>query len=127
MQTIPGIDRWSSAALIAECGVDMKGFGDMDNFCSWSGMCPGNNESAGKRKQGKTRKGNTYLRSMLCEIANAAIRTKSQFKDKYKTLVIRRGHKRAIITIGHKLLRVIYCLFTRKKYYERTQELIIRD
>lgn len=129
MQTIPGLDVWSSAALIAEFGVDMARFGGMDNFCSWSGMCPGNNESAGKRKSGKTRKGNTYLRSMLCEVANAAIRTKSQFKEKYKTLVIRRGHKRAIIAIGHKFLRVIYCLFTRKKYYEDPgidyQELVV--
>lgn len=92
-------------------------------------MCPGNNESAGKRKSGKTRKGNTYLRSMLCKVANAAIRTKSQFKEKYKTLVIRRGHKRAIIAIRHKFLRVIYCLFTRNKYYEDPgidyQELVV--
>ena len=114
LQTIPGVNIWSSAVLIAECGVDMQRFGTVEQLFSWAGMCPGNNESAGKRMSGKTRKGNSYIRSILCEIANAAIKTKSQFKDKYKTLVIRRGHKRAIVAIGHKLLRVICSLFTQK-------------
>lgn len=118
LQTIPGIDLWSAASLIAECGVDMKCFGNEAQFCSWTGMCPGNNESAGKKKSGRIRKGNNFLRTTLYEIANAAIKTKSQFKDKYKALVIRRGHKRSVIAIGHKLLRVIYDLFTRKKPYQ---------
>ena len=55
---------------------------------------------------------------MLCEISNAAIKTKSQFKDKYQTLVIRKGHKKAIVAIGHKILRVIFNLFTQKKHYQ---------
>lgn len=118
LQTIPGVNICSAAALIAECGVDMERFGSMDEFCSWAGMCPGNNESAGKRKSGKRRKGNQAVRSLLCEIANAAIKTKSQFKDKYKTLVIRRGHKRSVVAIGHKILRVMCCVFTHKKYYK---------
>jgi transposase len=101
------------------CHIDMEQFGNQaTQFCSWAGMCPGNNESAGKRKSGKTRKANTYVRSMLCEISNAAIKTKSQFKDKYQTLVIRKGHKKAIVAIGHKILRVIFNLFTLKKHYE---------
>jgi transposase len=118
LQTIPGIDRWGAAALIAECGVDMKRFGTQEQFCSWAGMCPGNNESAGKRKSGKTRKGNNFLRTILCEISNAAIRTKSQFKDKYKTLIVRRGYKRTFVAIGHKLLRVIWSLFMAEKPYQ---------
>lgn len=77
---------------------------------SWAGMCPGNNESAGKRKSGRTCKGNQAVRRLLCEIANAARKTKSQFKGKYKSLVIRRGHKRTIIALGHKILRVIFAL-----------------
>jgi transposase len=78
LQTIPGIDSWGAAALIAECGVDMNRFGTQEQFCSWAGMCPGNNESAGKRKSGKTRKRNNFLRTILCEISNAAIRNSSQ-------------------------------------------------
>lgn len=118
LQTIPGIDRWAAAALIAECGVDMSRFGTQEQFCSWAGMCPGNNESAGKCKSGRTRKGNNFLRTILCEIANAAIKTKSQFKDKYKTLIVRRGYKRTIVAIGHKLLRVIWSLFVAEKPYQ---------
>lgn len=119
LETIPGIDFISAVTLVAEFGVDMKQFGSQaTQFCSWAGMCPGNNESAGKRKSGKTRKANTYVRSMLCEISHAAIKTKSQFKDKYQTLVIRKGHKKAIVAIGHKILRVIFNLFTQKKHYQ---------
>ena len=117
LQTLPGIDRWSAAYLIAECGTDMLRFGRVEQFCSWAGICPGNNESAGKRKNGKRRKGNPYLNFVLCEIANAAIKTNSQFKEKYKTLVIRRGHKRAVIAVAHKMLRVMYCLFSKKRHY----------
>lgn len=119
LETIPGIDFIGAITLIAEFGVDMSQFGNQaTQFCSWAGMCPGNNESAGKRKSGKTRKANTYVRSMMCEISNAAIKTKSQFKDKYQTLVIRKGHKKAVVAIGHKILRVIFNLFTQKKHYE---------
>ena len=119
LETIPGIDFIAAVTLIAEFGVDMRQFGEQaTQFCSWAGMCPGNNERAGKRKSGKTRKANTYVRSMLCEISNAAIKTKSQFKDKYKTLIIRKGHKKAIVAIGHKIVRVIFNLFTLKKHYE---------
>ena len=119
LETIPGIDFIGAVTLVAEFGVDMNQFGSQaTQFCSWAGMCPGNNESAGKRKSGKTRKANTYVRSMLCEISNAAIKTKSQFKDKYQTLVIRKGHKKAIVAIGHKILRVIFNLFTQKKHYQ---------
>lgn len=119
LETIPGIDFIGAVTLVAEFGVDMSQFGNQaSQFCSWAGMCPGNNESAGKRKSGKTRKANTYVRSMLCEISNAAIKTKSQFKEKYQTLVIRKGHKKALVAIGHKILRVIFNLFTQKKHYQ---------
>lgn len=117
LQTIPGVDKISAAVIIAEIGVDMKRFGRMDRLASWAGMCPGNNESAGKKKSGRTRKGNGALRQALCEISNAAIRTKTQFQGKYKGLVIRRGHKRSIIAIGHKILRIIYTLLEKKEPY----------
>ena len=78
LQTLPGVNYISAAMLISEIGVDMGSFKNSSHFCSWAGMCPGNNESAGKRKSGKTRKGNRYLRSLMCEIANAAINTHDQ-------------------------------------------------
>lgn len=117
LQTIPGISEMSAATLIAEIGDDMSQFGGMKEIASWAGLCPGNNESAGKRKSGRIRKGNKMIKTTLCEVANAAIKTKSQFKGKYQSLVIRRGHKRSLIAIAHKLIRVIYTLLKRRQPY----------
>lgn len=117
LQTIPGFDILSAAMLLAEIGVDMARFASRDRLCSWAGMCPGNQESAGKKKSGRTRKGNAYVRSLLCEAANSAKKTQSQFQGLYKGLVIRRGHKRAIVAVGHKILQVVYVLLSRKEPY----------
>lgn len=117
LQTIPGISDIAAVLLIIEMGVDMHAFGSREQFCSWAGMCPGNNESAGKKKSGKTRKGSTQLKYVLCESAHAATKTECQFKQKYKSLLIRRGHKKAIVASGHKMLRVIYSVLTRGKAY----------
>ena len=117
LQTIPGFDILSAAMLLAEIGVDMGRFASRDRLCSWAGMCPGNQESAGKKKSGRTRKGNAYVRSLLCEAANSAKKTQSQFQGLYKGLVIRRGHKRAIVAVGHKILQVVYVLLSRKEPY----------
>jgi transposase len=119
LQTIPGIGAVGAALLIIEIGVDMQLFGNREQFCSWAGMCPGNNESAGKKKSGKTPKGSKQLRYILCEAANAASKTNCQFQQKYKSLMIRRGHKKAIVAVGHKLLRVI---FSRLKVGEVYQD-----
>lgn len=118
LQTIPGIDAVSAALLIIEMGVDMEQFGSREQFCSWAGMCPGNNESAGKKKSGKTPKGSKQLRYLLCESANAASKTECQFKHKYKSLMIRRGHKKAIVAVGHKMLRVIYSRLKTGEFYQ---------
>jgi len=117
LQTIPGINAIIAALIIIEIGVDMRRFGDREQFCSWAGMCPGNNESAGRKKSSKTRKGNKMLRTILCEAAYAAVKTNSQFKGKYRGLVIRRGSKRAIVAIGHKILRVIHCVLNKHRPY----------
>ena len=117
LQTIPGTSLISAACLIGEIGDDMSNFNGMKGISSWAGLCPGNNESAGKRKSGRMRKGNKMVKTLLCEVANAAIKTKSQFKGKYQGLVIRRGHKRSIIAIAHKILRVIYTVLSRRKAY----------
>jgi transposase len=117
LQTLPGIDQIGAAMLLAEIGVDMSQFKNQSHLSSWAGMCPGNNESAGKRKSGKTRKGNKHVRTILCEIANAAIKTNSQFKGFYKGLVIRKGHKRAIVAVGHKILKIAYTMLKNKVPY----------
>jgi len=117
LQTIPGMDQISAAMLLVEIGVDMSRFGSRERLSSWAGMCPGNNESAGKRKSGRSRKGNRYVRAILCEVANAARKTDSQFKGLYQGLVIRRGHKRAIIAVGHRILEVVYLLLSKKEPY----------
>ena len=110
LQTIPGIDALAASIIIAETGIDMHQFESTERFCSWAGMCPGNNESAGKRKSSRITKGSSTLRRTLCEIANAAVRTRSQFQGYYNSLKIRLGHKRTIIAAGHKILRVIFKL-----------------
>jgi transposase len=117
LQTIPGIDAMAAAAILVEIGDDMTCFGSAARLASWSALCPGNNESAGKRKSGKTRKGNTLLRALLCEAANAARCTLSVFKAKYQGLVVRRGHKKAIVALAHKLIRTIYIMLTRRQAY----------
>jgi transposase len=118
LQTIPGIDQIGAAIIIIVIGIDMSCFGSMQQLCSWAGMCPGNNESAGKRKSARTRKGNRLLRQLLCQVANAAAKTNCQFKSKYEGLVIRRGHKRAIIALGHKILRVVYTVLNNQRPYQ---------
>lgn len=117
LQTIPGVDRIGAAMLLIEIGTDMDAFGTADRLASWVGICPGNNESAGKRKSGHVRKGNSYVRRLLCEFAHAASRTTSVFKSKFQSLVVRRGYKRAIIAIGHKLLRTIFFMLKRREHY----------
>lgn len=117
LQTIPGVDRIGAAMLLVEIGTDMEVFGNADRLASWVGICPGNNESAGKRKSGRLRKGNLYVRRLLCEFAHAASRTKSVFKSKFQALLVRRGFKRAIIAIGHKILRTIYFMLKRREHY----------
>jgi transposase len=118
LQTIPGMDQITAAMLLVEIGSDMNRFGSRERLSSWAGMCPGNNESAGKRKSGRSRKGNRYVRAILCEVANAARKTDSQFKGLYQGLVIRRGHKRAIIAIGHRILEIVFLLLSRKEPYK---------
>lgn len=117
LQTIPGIDIISAATLLVEIGDDMGAFGSPAKLASWAGVCPGNNESAGKKKTGKARKGNPYVRRILCEAANAARRTRCSLQDKFKGLMLRRGKKRAIFAVAHKLLKTVYLLIERSDYY----------
>ena len=117
LQTLPGLDEIGAAMVLIEIGDDLSHFGSADRLASWGALCPGNNESAGKRKSGKTRKGNTMLRYLLCEAANSARRTMTVFRSKYLGLVVRRGHKKAIVALAHKMIRTIYFMLTRHQPY----------
>jgi transposase len=117
LQTLPGVDLIGAAMLLVEIGTDMDAFGSADRLASWVGICPGNHESAGKRKSGRIRKGNLYVRRLLCEFAHAASRTQSVFKSKFQALLVRRGYKRAIVALGHKILRTIFFMLKRHEYY----------
>lgn len=118
LQTIPGIDQMGAAMLLVEIGADMESFGSAEKIASWAGICPGNNESAGKRKSGKTRKGNAWVRRLLCEFAQAASRSRCALKDKFSELSRRKGHKKAIVALGHKMLRIIFTIIKNKVPYQ---------
>lgn len=115
LRTIPGIAEHGSAVIISEVGVDVSAFPSADHFASWIGLCPGNRESAGKRKTGKTRKGNRHLRTTLVEAAWAAIRVQGRLKARFGRLVRRFGgarnpvaEKKAIVAIAHTLAVIVW-------------------
>ncbi len=109
LQEVPGLALVSIAAIIAETGTDMSVFGSADELAAWSGLAPGSNESAGKRKSARTRKGDKYLRTMLVQAAWAAVRTHGTFwKQKFGQLARRLGPKKAIVAIARKMLVAIF-------------------
>jgi transposase len=100
LREIPGVDLTLAAIIIAELGVDMTVFHSPSQLSSWAGVCPGNNESAGKRKSSRVPKSNMYLKTALVEAANAAARAKGTYlRDKFYRLKARRGYKRASMAI----------------------------
>ena len=117
LQTLPGIDLMGAAMLLVEIGGDMSVFGSAQRLASWVGICPGNNESAGKRKSGRIRKGNAWVRRLLCEFAHAAARSRCALKAKFQALSVRKGHKRSIVALGHKMLRTIYAMLSKKTHH----------
>lgn len=109
LDTIPGIDRIGAISLVAETGADMTRFATAPQLCSWGGMCPGHEESAGKRRSGKTRKANRYLRTTLIQAGLAATRKKdSALQALYARVKSRRGHKKAVVAVGHQILEIAY-------------------
>ena len=110
---IPGVDRVLAAVMIAELGTDMTVFKSAGHLAAWAGVCPGNNESAGKKKKGTARKGNVHLMTALVEAAHGASRKKdSYFKDKFFRLKARRGYLRAAVAIAHKILKAVYVMLS---------------
>jgi transposase len=111
LDAIPGVSSQTIQNVVAEIGVDMKQFPSAGHLASWAGVCPGNEESAGKRKRSRTTKGNVWLRRALCQASWAASRKKeSYFQAQYRRLASRRGAKRAAMAVGHTLLEVFYHL-----------------
>jgi transposase len=118
LDAIPGIDRISIENVIAEIGTDMSVFPDEHHLSSWTGICPGNEESAGKRLRSRTRKGNRWLRRALAEAAWGASHTKGSYlAAQYRRLAARRGKKRALQAVGHSILTIIYHLLKEDVEY----------
>lgn len=109
LDTIPGIARKGAISLVAETGGDMRCFPTAGHLCSWGAMCPGQNESAGKRRSGKTRRGNRYLRTTLIECGLAATRARgTALQTRYLRVKRHRGHKKAVVAVGHQILEIAY-------------------
>ena len=122
LMTIPGIDRESASAILIELGPDIRVFRSRRHCAAWAGLCPGNNESAGKRRISQTRRGNPTLREVLVECAHGGARTHDcQFQGYHRALTIRRGQKRAIVATAHKMLRVIYAVLRDQRPYRDPQ------
>lgn len=136
LQTIPGIKKHTAPKIVAEIGTNMKQFPDAKHLASWAGLCPGNNESAGKHKKGTTRKGDGWLKSALVEAAWSAVKAEdSAFSGLFYRLRGRMGPKKSIVAVAHAMIIVIHeCLAHRKTYkelgrdyYDRIHSKVLRE
>jgi transposase len=126
LQEIPGVDWRLAAVIIAELGADMSVFQAVTQLTSWAGVCPGNNESAGKRKSSRIPKGNVYLKTALVQAANAAAKAKRTYlRDKFYRLKARRGYKRATVAVAHKILVAIYHMLSQNVSYNDLGDLYL--
>jgi transposase len=126
LQEIPGVNWTLAAVILAELGVDMSVFANVSQLASWAGVCPGNNESAGKRKNSHIPKGNVYLKTALVEAAHGAAHSKGTYlRDKFYRLKSRRGYKRAAVAVAHKILVAIYHMLSRQVSYNELGDLYL--
>lgn len=122
MQSLPGIRATAAATILAESGPDMRQFPSAAHFSSWSGLAPGNNESAGKRKRSPTLRGNPHIKTAIVEAAWSASRTKeSEFQLRYRQLQPRLGHKRALVAVAHLLVLRIYNVLSNAAPYSSSR------
>ena len=120
VSTVPPVKNpFSAIAIISEIGVDMSVFMTAKHLCSWAGLTPQNNESAGKKKSVRISRAGAYLKPLLVQIANAAVKSDKhpEFKNRYLSIKKRRGHKRAIIAIARMLLTAIYQILKKNEPY----------
>jgi transposase len=118
LDSIPGIATRMAEQILAEIGTNIKKqFPSSSHLCSWAALVPGHNESAGKRKSSKTKKGNKYLKSALTEGAHSVGASKNYLGELYRRTAARKGRKRAGIVVAHAMLRIAYYLLTRKEMY----------
>jgi transposase len=137
LDTIPGVGKRTAEQILAEIGTDMSRFLTPGHLCSWAGMTPGHDESAGKKRSAKTRKGNKKLRSALVEAARAVARKKDSYLSaQYHRIAARRGKNRAAVAVGHTILTIVHILLTRKQEYtelgidyfdQRKREILIKS
>jgi len=118
LKTIPGVNQRVAEVIVAEIGVDMSRFATHRHLASWAGLCPGNHESAGKRKSGKTRKGNRWLSRALVEASWAGSRAKGTYlKSQYHRLLPRKGKKKTAVAVAHTILVIVYHMLVKKVPY----------
>lgn len=118
LMSIPFCDRTAAVGFMAEMGTDMGAFPSAGHAASWAGLCPGNHESAGKRRSGRTRDGNKYLERLAVEVAWAAVRRKDSYlRTKFQHLAYRRGKKKAIYAIAHTIIKMVYHIVKERVLY----------
>lgn len=118
LQSIPGVGKRTATLLLAEIGFDFRHFRNAGQLASWAGLCPGQNESAGKRQSSRTTKGSRWLRSGLVQAARAAARSRSAMGERYRRLAGRIGAKKAAVAIAHQILVIAYVVLTRGETYD---------
>lgn len=118
LTTIPGIERKTAWTIVAEIGIQMNVFGDARHLASWAGLCPGNNESGGRKMSGRTRKANRYMKRVMCQAAWAASHTKNTYLSAfYRRMCIRKGAPKAIMALAHHLITVVFQVLSRNEKY----------
>ena len=116
--TIPGVAQNTAELLVAEIGTDMSRFPSTSHLAKWARLCPGNHESAGKRLSGRTGCSNSWLRTSLVQAANAAVRCRNSYlRVVYRRLAARRGRKKALIAVAHRILIALYHMFKKREPY----------
>jgi transposase len=121
LDSIPGVNTTAARDILAEIGTDMSRFGSATRLTAWAGMAPGNNESAGKRRRGRSRKGNRYLRRILVQCAWAARKTSTFLGRTFRRLERQIGKKKAAVAVGRKILVLIYHLLSEGTFYEEAR------
>jgi transposase len=123
LDTMPGLSQTSAQVVVAEIDIDMTRFPSAAALTSWAGLAPGHSEGAGRQRSGRTRKGNTWLRTLLLQAAQAAAHTKhTALAARYRRIAARRGHKNAIVALAHALLVIIYHVVARHQPYHELGE-----